>query len=1753
MKKIIILKTIAIIVFMNLLFSFSAKSAEGDILYSATFTSVSAYSYALNKNITIDQKNWTISSSQQNGGVFYLGCNSGNSAKGILGGTATVNPNSNGFWDDVIDAWILEDDMASNSVQAYALMFDNAYDNVGEVTLSWSGGNNVFQVYLFGDKGDNNGLVLLNHTNYAISGTDEHGEVKYTTSIAENFTRFAIVARPGTSTTTTTNKTIRISNFLIKEGSSILTCDSSPTMGLLNTEAINSSSIYSLSTISNIGDCPITEYGFVYSPTNTTPEIGGAGVTIHVVGTSYTQSDDIEATISDLSPNTMYYIRSYAINGAGISYSSVETETTLSPAIYTITFNDAVAETTTYVQNCTEGQSINLPAGSTCTNPEWVFAGWSEIFVYETTVEPTTYLSGETYYPTANCALYAVYNKSENIENIIEDNLTINTSDFNGTSYDANNGPHTKSSSIGNNISYYTNQIMLQSSNIQWQKDNSYFYNITDLNNITTVEISSASNNLTIYEGNTERPSSGTIITPTVNGNIYTYTLSENNGFIYIKNGALSTTTTLYIKISFTNNIILETITYNSNPTCAPCIVTPTMDIVITDNPTSSSIDLFSSISDIGGCDITEYGFVYSSVDPDPVIGEENVEKVIVGTTYNTTEDDIEATITDLLPNTTYHIRSYAINEAGTAYSSVETGETLELATYTITFYDEAAAIATFTQNCTEGQTINLPAGSTCTNPDWIFAGWAETLVTETSNPLTLYTANYAYYPETNITLYAVYSKKSNSNKYGLTTSIIPREYVIGAIIGTAGLNNNIAAINNTISENWLKYTIVTPVSDTIVMNDTSHVWVLETNGTGFSLKNKKSEEYLILNSRTGSGSISFSSTAGAIYASIVNETQSTFEVHQSSTATAISGNQLACNLGSTYGYRMYNQRNHETGTTGITTQVRFFKKNAYIYSSTPNCPAPEMQYGDLAIVAVNTNTSENYSEISVVTFSDIIPRTNIDFTDNGYEKEYAGKWGNTEGVIRLTRIGESIPAGSIITFSGNNNNITPILDINFDVYVNGINDNDNWNIVSLNTNKTFKLDSGDQVWIMNGGEWENDSEVDNAGYDGTVLYGWTATGWENAVGYGSETGSAIHPDARCATTNVEELANNNKVKYTGNLTSATRTEWIGRINDPDNWTGFADDGDFYDADPKYKNENVQFSVIEGGLVAGKWAGFKSSGWCDCSNWWNLEVPDENTDVEIPADTYENRNMLVLSSHQDSVAYCANLKISGSIGNQENAKIYISQDLEITDEATINFGTNNIEAYIGGDITISENCNFNSSKLNLILNGSDIQNITTEGNSLSDITFDNQNGFIIHDNMTITKNAVFTNGILNYNSSDIFVTFEDQATSGGCSENSFINGKVAKKGYSNFIFPIGDVQYRTLCTTLGPQTYKVFGGLEITPLSDDEELTIFADYNFSNDGMPQYWSSSPNLEESIHHVSDREHWLLSSNSNVDMFIGFHWTNNDQCLTYGATACVHGFCELENPSAVGTDDILSNLTVVVHQNNKWVNIGYDASGSSLHHDEGYIISYDPISLQGAAKSSETIVSVGSTDAILPLPVELISFKAVCENNNASITWQTASEINNNYFILERSDDMVDFKEIGKIYGNGNSNSLNEYNFTDITPLKGTTYYRLKQVDYDGAIVIYNAVNIDCSTNEETSISIFPNPFANEININLNNINDEHFIIELYDELGKQVYINKFTNESSNSTLKLNLNDLKPGIYNLKITLSNDILNKRIIKY
>ena len=179
--------------------------------------------------------------------------------------------------------------------------------------------------------------------------------------------------------------------------------------------------------------------------------------------------------------------------------------------------------------------------------------------------------------------------------------------------------------------------------------------------------------------------------------------------------------------------------------------------------------------------------------------------------------------------------------------------------------------------------------------------------------------------------------------------------------------------------------------------------------------------------------------------------------------------------------------------------------------------------------------------------------------------------------------------------------------------------------------------------------------------------------------------------------------------------------------------------------------------------------------------------------------------------------------------------------------------------------------------------------------------------------------------------------------------------------------------------------------------------------------------------------------------------------------------------------------------------------------------------------------------GPCASFLILPIELTRFEANCNDGSVLLTWQTASEKNNNVFNIERSIDGVNFEVIGTIRGAGNSESYNNYSFLDAEKSLAVSYYRLSQIDYNGKKSQSNIISVDHSCGEKTDveIAIYPNPALNNTVMSLKLLKRSSIYVEVYNGIGQLVKLtSNQTYEAGLQDINLETSEFTSGIYFIK---------------
>ncbi len=459
---------------------------------------------------------------------------------------------------------------------------------------------------------------------------------------------------------------------------------------------------------------------------------------------------------------------------------------------------------------------------------------------------------------------------------------------------------------------------------------------------------------------------------------------------------------------------------------------------------------------------------------------------------------------------------------------------------------------------------------------------------------------------------------------------------------------------------------------------------------------------------------------------------------------------------------------------------------------------------------------------------------------------------------------------------------------------------------------------------------------------------------------------------------------------------------------------------------------------------------------------------------------------------------------------------------------------------IAGNLDIAAGATFSADNTNskVVFNGSSDQSINRPV-TFRDVKFA-QTGvhqITIPEMMTVNGKATFEKGIVNANA-----TFNNDASAefaDGARYNSYVSGTVTKKGNpDSFTFPLGDDG------VLGAFTTKI---------ENNTDKGVSIKFNHKRDGegngfsiednYPRWWNindmcAGSNALPRFDHVSNYEYWEV-----VDMSEG------TSLSTITLKVDANDPLEHFNSNFSGRDN--EKIYAAAHFD-CWKNIGGPAE---VLENSNQTITVNVSSISRTRGGDfDGIITLGSIDHNIVLPIELTSFSATCDGHSTLVEWATASEKNNDYFSLERSDDAINFVEIARIAGAGNSIERLDYSYTDFGVHGGDNYYRLVQVDYDGTRTASEIIVANCSDmpTEEPEVVAYPNPFDSDLTVELENFGDRPARIDVYDVLGRLVYTEEVAAPQNDYQTVLHLGGLSDATYTVRVATSDFVINRKVVK-
>lgn len=448
-----------------------------------------------------------------------------------------------------------------------------------------------------------------------------------------------------------------------------------------------------------------------------------------------------------------------------------------------------------------------------------------------------------------------------------------------------------------------------------------------------------------------------------------------------------------------------------------------------------------------------------------------------------------------------------------------------------------------------------------------------------------------------------------------------------------------------------------------------------------------------------------------------------------------------------------------------------------------------------------------------------------------------------------------------------------------------------------------------------------------------------------------------------------------------------------------------------------------------------------------------------------------------------------------TLGNQN---LTVNGLLKLT-SGTLSLGPNTLT--IAGESPVRSSGNINASNSLSTLEFANSTAITLPtsfiNGNLNNLTLNGIGGLTLTEDITINNNLQFDAGLIHTGSNNLIMNSASNSVI-GAGLDKFIDGNCRKIGNTAFLFPVG--------------SNGLYAPIGISAANGVGVVTDYFTANYVNvmpntDGL-----DSTKHDASIVRISKQEYWNLSRSGTNEVAVTLTWDARS-----------------------GGVSNLSELTVAHWDSGtpNWEDKGNAATTgdtSSGTITSGWINSFSPFTLASKKASENT------------LPVSYLFFENQCENNHSLLSWATISELNCDYFEIQKSADGVYWTFDAKIKGAGNSNQLVNYKYV---PNFSSVYYRLKQVDFDGKFNFSEIVTSQNCNETSTQLKLFPNPTTGKINIQFNGEFNDIQIVEVYNNVGGLVY------SSNNSKTTIDLSEKPNGIYYVRIVLQSKIIIEKVV--
>lgn len=182
----------------------------------------------------------------------------------------------------------------------------------------------------------------------------------------------------------------------------------------------------------------------------------------------------------------------------------------------------------------------------------------------------------------------------------------------------------------------------------------------------------------------------------------------------------------------------------------------------------------------------------------------------------------------------------------------------------------------------------------------------------------------------------------------------------------------------------------------------------------------------------------------------------------------------------------------------------------------------------------------------------------------------------------------------------------------------------------------------------------------------------------------------------------------------------------------------------------------------------------------------------------------------------------------------------------------------------------------------------------------------------------------------------------------------------------------------------------------------------------------------------------------------------------------------------------------------------------------------------------------------------LPVEWTSFRALQNPKSIDLLWTTSTETANEKFVVEESQNGITFQPIGEVAGSATASTANDYKYVVDQPRNGLAYYRLKQIDFDGAFNYSNVVVVDFQGAYTQHVQVYPNPNGTgQLNLSYFSESPQVLAVSVIGMAGKTLVRQEQTINLGNNELQLDVSNLTPGVYLMKIAHENGVVSRKVV--